>query len=167
LDGAKMMLEERFMREAIRQAKKAYNIEETPIGAVIVKDGKIIARAYNQRETKKNSLYHAEILAIRKACKKLGGWRLPGCSLYVTLEPCPMCAGAIIQSRIEHVYFGAYDKKTGCAGSKMDLFEENLFYHNVEVHPGVLEEECSNLMKQFFAELRKRKNERRKENEIQ
>lgn len=147
-------MELRYMQEALRQAKKAYAIGETPIGAVIVHQGEIIARGYNKRETKKNSLGHAELIAIHKACKKLGGWRLPGCALYVTLEPCPMCAGAIIQSRIDRVYFGAYDKKTGCAGSKTNLFEPQLFYHTVTVEGGILEEECASLMRRFFQELR-------------
>ena len=105
---------EKFMQLAIKEAKKAYDIDETPIGAVIVRDGKVISKGYNRRETKKNALMHAEIIAIDKACKKLGGWRLPGCEIYVTLEPCPMCMGAILQSRIEKVYFGAYDYKSGC-----------------------------------------------------
>ena len=148
------------MREAIRQAKKAELLDETPIGAVIVYDGKIIARGYNKRELKKNSLFHAEIEAINKACKKRGGWRLFGCDLYVTLEPCPMCAGAIIQSRIDNVYFGAYDKKAGCAGSKTNLFKENLFNHNVNVTGGILEEECSGLLTGFFRTLRKRKDKK-------
>lgn len=150
-------MEEKFMVQALVQAKKAAAIDETPIGAVIVKDGRIIARGYNKRETKKNSLCHAEIIAIDKACKRLGGWRLPGCELYVTLEPCPMCAGAIIQSRIEKVYFGAYDKKAGCAGSRMNLFEENLFNHNVKTVGGILEAECRALLKCFFRNLRERK----------
>ena len=148
---------EKFMKAAILQAKKARDIGETPIGAVIVFDNKIIARGYNKREIKKNSLYHAEIEAINKACKKRGGWRLFGCDLYVTLEPCPMCSGAIIQSRIDNVYFGAFDKKTGCAGSSINLFEEDLFNHNVNVTGGVLEEECSRLMTDFFKELREQK----------
>lgn len=148
------------MREAIRQAKKAELLDETPIGAVIVYDGKIIARAYNKRELKKNSLCHAELEAINKACRKRGGWRLFGCDLYVTLEPCPMCAGAIIQSRIDNVYFGAYDKKAGCAGSKTNLFEEGLFNHNVNVVGGVLEAECSRMLTDFFKSLRKRKDKK-------
>lgn len=148
------------MREAIRQAKKAELLDETPIGAVIVYDGKIIARAYNKRELKKNSLCHAELEAINKACRKRGGWRLFGCDLYVTLEPCPMCAGAIIQSRIDNVYFGAYDKKAGCAGSKTNLFEEGLFNHNVNVFGGVLEAECSRMLTDFFKSLRKRKDKK-------
>lgn len=153
--------DERFMKEAVKQAKKAWSLGETPIGAVIVHDGKIIARGYNQRELKKNSLCHAEISAINKACKKRGGWRLFGCDLYVTLEPCPMCSGAIIQSRIDNLYFGAYDKKSGCAGSVMNLFSDYTFNHNVAVFGGILEEECSAMMSDFFKELRKSKKEKK------
>lgn len=152
-----MAYEKRFMQEAIRQAKKAAAIGETPVGAVIVRNGEIIARGYNKRETKKNSLCHAEIAAIHKACRKLGGWRLPGCELYVTLEPCPMCAGAIIQSRIEHVYFGAYDYKAGCAGSALDLFQPGLFNHDVSVAGGHEEAVCAGLLSAFFRELRKKR----------
>lgn len=155
-------LDERFMREAIKQAEKAWEIGETPIGAVIVYDNKIIARGYNKRETKRNSLCHAEISAIDKACRKRGGWRLFGCDLYVTLEPCPMCSGAIIQSRIDNVYFGAYDKKSGCAGSVINLFSENTFNHNVNVCGGILEEDCSSMLSDFFKELREKKKEMRK-----
>ena len=147
-------MEEKFMREAIKQAKKAAAIGEAPIGAVIVRDGKIIARGYNKRETKKNALLHAEIIAINKACKALGGWRLPGCDMYVTLEPCPMCAGAIINARIENVYFGAYDKKAGCGGSVTNLFESGMFNHDVNVTGGIEEEECASLLSSFFKELR-------------
>lgn len=154
--------DERFMREAIKQAEKAWEIGETPIGAVIVYDNKIIARGYNKRETKRNSLCHAEISAIDKACRKRGGWRLFGCDLYVTLEPCPMCSGAIIQSRIDNVYFGAYDKKSGCAGSVINLFSENTFNHNVNVCGGILEEDCSSMLSDFFKELREKKKEMRK-----
>ncbi len=143
-----------FMKEAIRQAKKASKIGEAPIGAVIVRNGEIISRGYNKRETKKNSLCHAEIIAIDKACKKLGGWRLPDCDMYVTLEPCPMCAGAVIQSRINNVYFGAYDKKAGCAGSLCNLFDEVTFNHKVEALGGYMQEECSKLLSDFFKELR-------------
>lgn len=143
------------MREAIKQAKKAASIGETPIGAVIVREGKIIARGYNKRETKKNALLHAEVIAINKACKKLGGWRLPECDMYVTLEPCPMCAGAIVNARIENVYFGAYDKKSGCAGSKTNLFESGLFNHDVNVAGGILEKECASILTDFFKNLRK------------
>ena len=145
------------MREAIKQAKKAAAIGEAPIGAVIVRDGVIIARGYNKRETKKNALLHAEIIAIDKACKKLGGWRLPRCEMYVTLEPCPMCSGAIINSRIEKVYFGAYDKKAGCCGSAADLFAEGLFNHRPEITGGVMENECSSLLTEFFKALRAKK----------
>lgn len=147
-------MEIKFMEEAVRQAKKAAAIDETPIGAVIVRNGEIIARGYNKRETKKNALMHAEIIAIDKACKKLGGWRLPGCDIYVTLEPCPMCCGAIIQSRIENVYFGAYDKKSGALGSCCDL-SENL-PHKVKYRGGILQEECEEILKSFFKSLRKR-----------
>lgn len=144
----------KFMKEAIRQAKKAEAIDETPIGAVIVKDGKIIARGYNKRETKKNALMHAEIIAIDKACKKLGGWRLPGCDIYVTLEPCPMCTGAIIQARIDNVYFGAYDAKSGCLGSACDL--SGVLPHKVKSEGGILKNECEEILKEFFKKLRKR-----------
>lgn len=144
----------KFMKEALRQARKAYDIGETPIGAVIVQDDKVIARGYNKRETKKNALLHAEMIAIDKACRKLGGWRLPRCEMYVTLEPCAMCAGAITHTRIERLYFGAYDKKTGCAGSVCNLFEPNLFCHTVQVTGGVMENECASLIKSFFRELR-------------
>ena len=149
-------MEKTFMKEAIKQAKKAVQYDETPIGAVIVKNGKVIARGYNKREIKKNSLCHAEIMAINKACRKLGGWRLHGCELYVTLEPCPMCAGAIIQSRIDKVFFGAYDYKAGCAGSKADLFVAGLFNHDVEVRGGIMEKECSALLSDFFKNLREK-----------
>lgn len=144
----------KFMKEALRQAKCAEAIDETPIGAVIVKDGKIIARGYNKRETKKNALMHAEIIAIDKACKKLGGWRLPNCDIYVTLEPCPMCSGAIIQARIENVYFGAYDKKSGCLGSCCDLSET--LPHKIHYEGGIMRDECETILKNFFKKLRKR-----------
>lgn len=147
----------KFMQEALKQAKKAYDIGETPIGALIVQNGKIIARGYNKRETKKNALMHAEVIAIDKACRKLGGWRLPRCEMYVTLEPCAMCSGAITHARIERVYFGAYDAKTGCAGSVTNLFEPNMFCHTVEVTGGVMEKECSEIIKKFFKELRESK----------
>lgn len=150
-------MDEKFMREAIKQAKKAAAIGETPVGAVIVRDGKIIARAFNKRETKKNALMHAEIIAIDKACKKLGGWRLPRCDMYITLEPCPMCAGAIINARIDNVYFGAFDKKAGCAGSAVNLFENGLFNHSVNYAGGVMEKECADMLSDFFRALRKKK----------
>lgn len=142
------------MQAALKEAKKAEIINETPIGAVIVRDGKIIARGHNRRETKKNALMHAEIIAIDKACKKLGGWRLPECSIYVTLEPCPMCMGAILQSRIDNVYFGAYDYKSGCLGSVCDLSE--ILPHKVTYCGGILRTECEDILKNFFKKLRKR-----------
>lgn len=145
------------MIAALKQAKKAADINETPIGAVIVHNGTIIARGYNKRETKKNCLCHAEIIAINKACKKLGGWRLPECDMYVTLEPCPMCAGAIISARIDNLYFGAYDYKSGCAGSVIDLFEKNKFNHNVNVSGGHMISECADVISDFFKDLRKKK----------
>ncbi len=144
----------KFMRAALKEAGKAEAIGETPVGAVIVRDGKIIARGYNKRETKKNALMHAEIIAIHKACKKLGGWRLPKCDIYVTLEPCPMCTGAIIQARIENVYFGAYDQKSGCLGSVCDL--SKVLPHKVEYEGGILKTECEEILKNFFKKLRKR-----------
>lgn len=150
-------MENKYMTEALKQAKKAYEIREIPVGAVIVRDGKIISRAYNKRETKKNCLCHAEILAINKACKKLGGWRLFDCDMYVTLEPCPMCAGAIISARIKNLYFGAYDEKSGCGGSVMNLFNENKFNHNVNIMGGVMIDECSGILKEFFKNLRDKK----------
>lgn len=149
-------MEQKFMREALRQAKKAADLGEMPVGAVIVRDGEIISRGYNKRETKKNALLHAEIIAIDRACKKLGGWRLPDCEMYVTLEPCPMCAGAILNSRIEHVYYGAYDEKSGCAGSKINLLDMNLCNFTTGTTGGIMEDECKNLIKEFFKGLRNR-----------
>lgn len=145
------------MREALRQAKRASALGEMPVGAVIVRDGEIISRAYNRRETKKNALYHAEITAIDRACKKLGGWRLPRCEMYVTLEPCPMCAGAILNSRIEHIYYGASDEKSGCCGSKINLLDMNLCNYTVTVTGGILENECRDIIKKFFRNLREGK----------
>lgn len=150
-----MTEDEFFMNEAIKCAKKAAAIGEAPIGAVIVKNGEIISRAYNRREKDKNALKHAEISAIDKACKKLGGWRLIGCTVYVTLEPCPMCAGAIINSRINRVVFGAYDKKAGSLGSVINLFELP-YNHKPEQCGGILEDKCSALLSDFFATLRKK-----------
>lgn len=151
-----------FMKEAIKQAEKAEAIGEVPIGAVIVQNGKIIARGYNKRETKKNALLHAEIDAINKACKKLGGWRLPNSQMYVTLEPCPMCMGAIISARIEKLYFGAYDEKSGSVGSVCDL--SSALPHRVEAVGGIMEEECRILLTAFFRKLRNRS--RGEKNEI-
>ncbi len=152
-----MDVREKFMKEALKEAKKAYEKGETPIGAVIVKDGKIIARGHNKRETKKNALCHAEIIAINKACKKLGGWRLFQCDMYVTLEPCLMCAGAIVQSRIKNLYFGAYDKKGGAVGSLIDIPALPDITQEVNTEGGILEDECSSILKDFFKELRKTK----------
>lgn len=147
----------KYMKEAIKQAKKAYLIEETPIGCVIEYEGNIIARGYNKRNKNKNTLAHAELIVIQKASKKLGDWRLEGCTMYITLEPCQMCAGAIVQARIPKVVIGAMNPKAGCAGSVINLLEMEEFNHQVEVKRGILEQECSNLMKQFFKELREKK----------
>ena len=149
-------MEEKFMKEALKQAKKAAAIGEMPVGAVIVRDGDIISRGYNKRESKRNALLHAEVIAIDKACRKLGGWRLPGCEMYVTLEPCPMCAGAALNARIEHIYYGAYDKKSGCAGSRINLCDMNLCNYTIAVTGGIMENECSGIIKDFFKDLRKR-----------
>ena len=151
-----------FMRAAIKQAQKAYEKNEVPIGCVIVHDGKIIARGYNRRNTDKSTLAHAEITAIRKAAKKLGDWRLEDCTLYVTLEPCPMCAGAIVQARITECVIGCMNPKAGCAGSVTNLLEMDGFNHKVIVRRGILEEECSSMLKTFFRELRVRDAERKR-----
>ena len=147
----------KFMKQALKEAKKAYEKLEVPVGAVIVKDGKIIAKAHNLKETKTDTTKHAEILAIQKASKKLESWRLLDCEVYITLEPCSMCAGAIINSRIKKVYIGALDEKTGAAGSVLNLFEDYKFNHKVEVEKGVMQEECENILKDFFKMLRKYK----------
>lgn len=152
-----MNADEKYMRAAIGQARKAGAIGEVPIGCVIVYEDKIIARGYNRRTIDKNVLSHAEIIAIKKACKKMGDWRLEGCTMYVTLEPCPMCAGAIVQARIPKVVIGCMNPKAGCAGSVLDLLHEDGFNHQVELENGVLEEECSRLMKDFFKALREKK----------
>ena len=146
-----------YMKEAIRQAKKAAAIGEVPIGCVIVYEDKIIARGYNRRTTDKNTLAHAELQAIKKASKKLGDWRLEGCTMYVTLEPCQMCAGAIVQSRMTRVVIGCMNPKAGCAGSVLNLLQMDKFNHQVEVESGVLGEECSQMMSGFFRELREKK----------
>ena len=152
-----MNQEERFMREALRQAKKAYALNEVPIGCVIEYEGKIIARGYNRRNTDKNTLAHAELLAIKRASKKLGDWRLEGCTMYVTLEPCQMCAGAIVQARISRVVVGSMNPKAGCAGSILNLLQMPQFNHQVELQTGVLKEECSAMLSGFFRELREKK----------
>ena len=146
----------KFMQEAIKEAKKAEAINEVPIGCVIVYQDEIIARGYNQRETLQYSDAHAEMMAIREANNKVGSWRLEDCTLYVTLEPCPMCAGAIVQSRIKKVVYGASDPKAGCAGTLMNLLDEPRFNHQVIVDKGVLQEECSYLLKQFFRKIREK-----------
>lgn len=145
------------MRAAIREAKKAYALEEVPIGCVIVREGKIIARGYNRRNTDGNALAHAELAAIRKACKKCGDWRLEDCTMYITLEPCPMCAGAIVQSRMQKVVIAAMNPKAGCAGSVVNLLQMPGLNHQVEMERGLLEEECAGLLRDFFRELRRKK----------
>lgn len=148
---------EKYMRAAIKEAKKAYALDEVPIGCVIVREGKIIARGYNRRNTDKNTLAHAEITAIKKASKKCGDWRLEDCTMYVTLEPCQMCAGAIVQSRMQKVVIAAMNPKAGCAGSVLNLLQMAEFNHQVEIERGLLEEECSTMLSTFFKELRERK----------
>ena len=159
--------DEKFMKEAIRQAKKAYKIGEVPIGCIIVHDGKIIGRGYNRRTIDKNTLAHAEIQAIRKACKKMNDWRLEECTMYVTLEPCQMCSGAIVQSRMTRVVVGCMNPKAGCAGSILNLLQMEEFNHQVELEIGVLEEECSQMMKAFFKELREAKKAKKKAEEAE
>ncbi|MCH5250585.1 MAG: tRNA adenosine(34) deaminase TadA [Lachnospiraceae bacterium] len=151
-----MNTDEKYMKAAIKQAQKAYALGEVPIGCVIVYEDKIIARGYNRRNTDKNTLSHAEITAINKASKKLGDWRLEGCTLYVTLEPCQMCAGAIVQARITEVVMGSMNPKAGCGGSILNILEMPQFNHQVKVKRGILEEECSALLTTFFKELRAR-----------
>ncbi len=148
---------EKYMRSALRLAKKAEEMDEVPVGAVIVHDGKIIGRGYNRRQAKQNSLEHAELMAIAQACRKLGSWRLEDCDLYVTLEPCPMCAGAIIQSRIRKVYFGAYDAKGGAVGSVTNLFELPQWNHHPAFEGGIMQAECSRILKDFFKAKREKK----------
>ena len=149
--------DEKYMKEALKQARKAYRLNESPIGCVIVYNDKIIARGYNRRNTDKTTLGHAEITAIRRASKILGDWRLENCTIYITLEPCQMCAGAIVQARIPKVVIGAMNPKAGCAGSILNLLEIPQFNHRCEVTRGILSEECSELMSSFFCALRKKK----------
>lgn len=156
--------DEKYMKEAVRQAKKACALGEVPIGCVIVYDGRIIGRGYNRRNTDKSTLSHAEIIAIRKASKRIGDWRLEECTLYVTLEPCQMCAGAIVQARIPRVVMACMNPKAGCAGSVLNILDMPAFNHQVEVVRGVMEEECSRMIKDFFRELRIR-NKKEKEAE--
>ncbi len=157
--------EERYMKEAIRQAHKAWKLGEVPIGCVIVRDGKIIARGYNRRNTDKNTLAHAELQAIRKASRAAGDWRLEDCTIYVTLEPCQMCAGAIVQARIPRLVIGSRNPKAGCAGSVLNLLQVPAFNHQVEITEGVLEEECSLMLTDFFRDLREKKKEARNHTE--
>lgn len=152
-----MTQDEKYMKEAIKQAKKAYAIGEVPIGCVIVYQDKIIGRGYNRRTIDKNTLAHAEMIAIKKASKKMDDWRLEDCTMYVTLEPCQMCSGAIVQSRMKKVVIGCMNPKAGCAGSVLNLLQVEEFNHQVELETGVLGEECSQMMKQFFKELREKK----------
>ena len=163
-----MTTDEKYMKAAIAQAKKASAIDEVPIGCVIVYDGKIIGRGYNRRNKDKNTLSHAEMTAIKKASKAMGDWRLEGCTLYVTLEPCPMCAGAIVQARIDRVVIGCMNGKAGCAGSIVNLLQEKRFNHQVETTYDVLHDDCSAMLSNFFKALRQRKKEEKraaKENE--
>lgn len=156
-------MNEEFMKKAINLAKKAEKQKEVPVGAVIVKDGKIIAKGYNKREKGKCATAHAEMIAIKKACRKLKAWRLGGCDIYVTMEPCPMCCGALINARIENINFGAYDSKAGSCGSVVNLCDVKEFNHHPKVCGGVMEKECSELLTNFFVNLRKRKS-RKQEN---
>ena len=155
--------DEKFMKEAIRQAKKAAAIGDVPIGCVIVSDGRIIARGYNKRNRNKTVLAHAELLAMSKACRKAGDWRLEDCTMYITLEPCQMCAGAIVQARIPRVVIGSMNPKAGCGGSILNLLQMKEFNHQVEVTRGVLEEECSEMLSAFFRKLRQKKKEKKAE----
>lgn len=146
-----------FMKEAIKQAKRAIKIKEVPIGCVIVQNGTIIARGYNKRNIKKNTLAHAELIAIHKASKVTGDWRLEDCTMYVTLEPCQMCAGAIVQSRMKRVVIGSMNPKAGCAGSVLNLLDMDTFNHQVEIKQGIMEKECTNILQSFFKGLREEK----------
>lgn len=148
---------EKFMQEALKEAMKAYELKEIPIGAVIVRNGEIVGRGHNLKETLKDATLHAEINAIKDACKNLGGWRLPGCTMYVTLEPCSMCAGALVNARVEKLVIGARDLKTGACGSVLNIVQMEKLNHQIEICFGVLEEECSSILSQFFLELRKSK----------
>lgn len=154
------MLKEKFMQEALKEARKAAEKLEVPVGCVIVKDEKIIARAHNQKETRTDTTKHAEIIAIQKASKKLESWRLLDCEMYVTLEPCSMCAGAMIQSRIKKVYIGAMDEKTGACGSVLNLLQDYPFNHKIEIETGIEREKCEKELKAFFKQLRKMKKQR-------
>lgn len=158
------MEKEYFMSKALEQAKKAYKKNEVPVGAIIVYNNKIIASCYNKREKCQNALYHAEILAINKACKKLKSFRLDNCEMYVTLEPCPMCSGAIVNARLKKLYFGCQDFNYGCCGSKYNFLQDKNFEHLVDVEGNILKEECSSLIKTFFARIREKKKQNKKQN---
>ena len=160
-----MTEDERFMKKALHQAKRAAAIGEIPIGCVIVRDGKVIARGFNQRRSRKTTLAHAEMIAIDRASRKLGDWRLEGCTMYVTLEPCQMCSGALVQSRIDRVVIGTMNPKAGCAGSILNILQMPAFNHQVEITGGVLQEECSAVLQDFFRDLRIRVKEEKKEKE--
>ncbi len=149
--------DEKFMKQALKEAKKAYDLKEVPIGCVIVQDDKVIARGYNRRNTDKSVLMHAELMAMKKACKKVKDWRLEDCTMYITLEPCQMCAGAIVQARIPRVVIGSMNPKAGCAGSVLNILQMEQFNHQCEVERGVLQEECSRVLTDFFRELREEK----------
>ena len=155
----KLTDDEKYMKMALREARKAYNLKEVPIGCVIVYEGKVIGRGYNRRNTDKNTLNHAEITAIKKASRVMGDWRLEGCTMYVTLEPCQMCAGALVQSRIDKVVIGCMSPKSGCAGSVLNLLQMEEFNHQVEIEKGILEADCSEMLTRFFEELRIRNKE--------
>ena len=153
----------KYMMQALKEAKKSYEKEEIPVGAVIVKDGKIIARGHNLKETKTDTTNHAEIIAIKKASKKLNSWRLTGCTMYVTLEPCTMCAGALIQARLDKVVIGTMDEKTGACGSVLNVLKDYKFNHNVEIETNVMEKECKEILQKFFKELREKRKNKNKE----
>ena len=161
-DGIFTPEDRKFMKEALKQAEKAIALGEVPIGAVIVENGKIIGRGYNRRNTDHTTLAHAEITAIRKANRKVGDWRLEGCTLYVTLEPCQMCAGALVQSRIDKVVIGASSYKSGCGGTLLNILQNEAFNHQVEVASGLMQEECTEILQRFFKDLRKRNKMRKK-----
>lgn len=163
LSKEELNLHKKYMRQAITQAKKAYKLDEVPIGCVIVYEGKVIGRGYNRRNTDKTTLGHAEITAIKKASKYIGDWRLEDCSIYITLEPCQMCAGAIVQARIPNVIIGSMNPKAGCAGSIINLLNMAEFNHQCKVIRGVLKEDCSNMLTEFFKELRSKKKARKEE----
>ncbi|RKD22825.1 tRNA-specific adenosine deaminase [Ammoniphilus oxalaticus] len=161
-----MNQDEEFMKLALEQAKIAEALGEVPIGAVIAQDGVVIGKGHNLRETKHDPTAHAELQAIQMASEKLGGWRLLNSVLYVTLEPCPMCAGAIVQARIDRVVYGVADPKAGCAGTLMNLLQEDRFNHQVEVQSGVLADECSHILKTFFRDLREKKKAKKRKNDV-